>query len=232
MSKLTKTPAPGINLWLYFDVELQIRDKICGGIPKSPETIEKWIEVTLSDKSRMEEIIEQTKKDMGVDDINDETLLAELKKSCWNGFKSNDAGLFAEGRCLKAMLKESANIIKKVVDLTAFKARVAERVYVQEDQIPLGVTEADGSDEKMIHIIGPFGPVSALKRVDYVTRPLISFSLTVLNEPLTTKTAPKKIQPEDYLRLLFDFGGENGLGADRSQGYGKFDLVKFEEFTK
>jgi hypothetical protein len=163
---------------------------------------------------------------MGVDSLSAETMEA-LKESCWNGFKIDDQGLYLEGRQVKACLKESANIVKGMLNITALKQRLAERVYVVEETIPLSVKQPSGSYEAMIHAMTAMGPINALKRVDYVERPVIRFTLRVLNEPLMNKDK-KKLPPMDYLTTILAHAGENGLGADRSQGNGQFDVIKLE----
>ena len=212
------------NLWQYLTVTLQFRDKLCGGIPKSPEAIDGWIRAVVENKNRLEQIIADTKIEMKTDALTDEQI-EELKQACWIGFKSNGAGLYIEGRQVKAMLKEAANVIKNRLDMTAFKARVAERLFIRNDTIPLGVDAPSGSHESMIHAMTASGPINALKRVDYVTQPTITFHLKALNEPFVNKKK-EKLPVLDALRLLLEYGSENGLGADRSQGYGQFDVLE------
>lgn len=162
---------------------------------------------------------------------------------------------------VKAMHKEAANILKDLLDISGFKSKVAERVFVREDRVHLGRMQADGSNEAFLHVMTPQGQRNALKRVDYAVRPLIKFTLKVLNESIATKTpdkeaikaqeqepvddnttdkAPakkkkakavpkKKIKPIDYLKYIYEYACEGGLGADRSQGHGKFDLVSIEQ---
>jgi CRISPR/Cas system CMR-associated protein Cmr1 (group 7 of RAMP superfamily) len=63
------------------------------------------------------------------------------------------------------------------------------------------------------------GPRSSLKKFDYVNRPRITFQLRVLNDGVIT---------EEILRTILAYCQETGLGADRSQGAGTFDVVAFE----
>lgn len=84
--------------YLHLQVGLQIRDRICGGIPRNPAIIEGWIKSVISDKHRITEIAEATKKAMGVDTLTDEQLIEEVKKTAWNSFKSDEQGLYIEGR--------------------------------------------------------------------------------------------------------------------------------------
>jgi len=132
---------------------------------------------------------------------------------------------------VKAMLKEAANILKGKFNLNAFKARVAERVFVIEDRISLGVVEPTGSFEEHIHAMTPQGPISALRRLDYVEQAEIRFRIRALDEPMVTKGTPKRqIFPAAYLPILLEYAQERrpGGGTGR-QGYGQFDLISIEE---
>lgn len=144
------------------------------------------------------------------------------------------------------MLKENASVLRETLDMSALKARVAERVFVNEDRVYLGKKEVDGTISGVVHAMTPQGPIAALKKVDYVERPLIRFTVTCLNESFMCKTEDpekvaagakgtsgrKRIGCKDIVLALLHHGRELGMGADRSQGYGKFDIVEFEEIKK
>ena len=217
------------SMWTFFDVTIQIKNRICGGVPRSPQAIEGWIRANVDGDSRLEQLISETKDTMQVDALSEEEI-EKLKQCCWNSFKTNADGPYIEGRQVKAMIKEAANIIKGPLDITAFKARVAERVFVREEELTLGTNAPHGSMEGVVHAMTPKGPISALKKVDYVERPAISFSIKALNEALVCKTNKhKRYRPDQYLAAIFEMGEELGLGADRSQGFGKFKVVAFEQ---
>ena len=217
-------------MFLYFNVQLQMRRWICGGTPKSPDTIEKWIQAALSDDSRIDTLIAEAKDAMGTEKLSEGDVEA-LKNAAWNGFRSDDDGLYIESRQVKAMFKESANVIKDVLGLSAFKARVAERVFVMGDRIHLDTDIPSGTYDSMVHAMTPRGPNSALKRTDYVERPLIECRLKVLNDGIKLAGGKGKMHPSEYLPAILEHACENGLGADRSQGHGQFDVVECAEDT-
>lgn len=230
--------------YLHLRVALQVRDKICGGIPRNPNIIEGWIKSVISDEHRIQKIVDSTKRAMGVDNLTEEQIIEEVKKSAWNSFKFDEQGLYIEGRQCGALLKENASVLRETLDMSALKARVAERIFVNEDRIYLGKKEPDGTIQGVVHAMTSQGPIAALKKVDYVERPLLEFTVTCLNERFMTKSEdPEKIKAgekgtagrkrigcKDILLALLHHGRDLGLGADRSQGYGKFDIVKFEEY--
>jgi hypothetical protein len=217
---------------LTYAVEIQILDKIFGGIPKNPEIIQKWIGAVVEDKTQGQAIAAQTVAAMAPSERGDpvvaEALQEELSEASWIGFKGDAKGLYIEGRQVKALLKECANILRIPLNLAAFKQRVAERMFVIEDRVYLDRQEPDGFEEGPVHAMTAQGPISALKRADYCKRPLIAFTVEVLNEAYVTKDK-KRIPPGDALLALVDYGRNNGIGAERSQGAGRYEIITFEQ---
>jgi hypothetical protein len=103
------------------------------------------------------------------------------------------------------------------LDVKNFKSKLAERVFVEPAMILLG-KEPDGTDERVVHVMTAMGPRSSFKKYDYYDAPEISFTLKVLNDGVVT---------EHHLRTILEYAQDNGLGADRSQGFGQFDLMEF-----
>ena len=99
-----------------YEATLVVRDKIIGGVPKDPDTILKWLRSRLEMEDRaIIELAEETAAAMqteaGERPAADE-LLAEVARKFegGNGFKSANGQLVYEGRCMKAALKEAANV--------------------------------------------------------------------------------------------------------------------------
>lgn len=202
------------KMYKYYEVEMKVKDRIVGGTPKNPEVIRQWIETSINkaDKVKKEEIIKETVEAVGAD---------EFAGKMWTGFKSDsEIGLYIEGRQVKAMLKEGANVLKTILGVTAFRSKFAERAWVSPDKIPLGVKEPTGSDERTVHVMTRQGPRSALKKFDYVEKPTITFRLEVLNDGIVTR---------HRLDTVLDYCAKNGLGAMRSQGEGVIETFKIEE---
>lgn len=221
------------NLYQHFAVKIHCTYQLRGGIPYSPDVIESWIKTRFTDQDRIGQLIAQTKTEVGTDTFTKDQL-NEIKEVVWRGFKKNDQGLLIEGRQLGALLKESANIVKGILGITAFKAKVAERFFVIENSIPLGKTVADGFAEDFVHAITPQGPISALKRTDYVLSQTLAFTVRALNEPFTTKDADgtKGCLPVlTALEHLLEYGQNLGIGADRSQGHGRFTVQEIKEIV-
>lgn len=201
------------NMWKRYVVELHI-PRHCGGIPRNPELVRRWQEATGGTPEQADVIAEN---------LGDQATAAV--EGLWTGYLSDDAGLYIEARQVKAMLKESANIVKAFFTnakgkVPPLRSQLAERVFVAPERIHLGRAEPDGTTEKPIHVLTRQGPRTALKRVDYVTDVKIAFTLNVLDDGVIT---------ERHLHAIFEHAQLNGLGTDRSQGAGMFTLERFEE---
>lgn len=202
------------KMYKHYEVEMKVKNRIVGGIPKNPKVIGQWIEASMNkaDKVKKEEVIKETVEAVGAD---------EFAEKMWTGFKSDSKiGLYIEGRQIKAMLKEGANVLKTLLHETRFRSKLAERVWVSPDKISLGVKEPTGSDERTVHVMTRQGPRSALKKFDYVEKPTITFQLEVLNDGVVTRKR---------LDAVLKYCAKNGLGAMRSQGEGVIGTFKIKE---
>ena len=211
---------------IYF-VEIQIRDKICGGMPKNKDLIEAWVKSTT--KYNDEQTIAQTDEARAV-------LLEEVTERSWNGFPGDEIGIFLWARQIKALFKECATMLRLTVAKSGSKQILQHGFEVKSyfsgvnapkdaDRIYLGRPKADGFYEGPIHVQTAQGPRSAIKRVDYVEKALVKFEVWVL----ATAAGESRHVGRKELEKMLTFGQENGLGADRSQGMGKFDVVTFEQ---
>ena len=137
------------------------------------------------------EVIANRDEALSVDDRLDAIMSSEHAPSI-NGFlRDPDTGeLVLEGRCVKAGLKEWANSAYPGVDWPGKTAvskgfrkglmsTLAERVFVAERFIGLGVKEPDLVQERIKHVKTPQGPKSAVNRVELVDTPTLSFTLKV-----------------------------------------------------
>jgi hypothetical protein len=189
-----------------------------GGTPKSPELIRDWLEARRApDPEKNAEEIEA-----GIEASEDRS---------WCGFQRQDGvGLCLRGYHVKAHIKDCANILRSLLPKrvkgdgtevgVAWRSMVADRCYVVEDYIPLGVQEPSGFFEHPVHVMTRQGPRNALKRTDYVDKPKVEFTLKVLADKAVT---------EDILRQLFEYGGTHGMGSDRGMGFGRYEIAELEE---
>lgn len=221
-----------------YRVRLQVLDKMVGGIPSSPSVIKGWLKTRLELGDRaLQEVVDATLKERfpdrqpTTDELADAVMEAGVEVSV-NGFKrdGNSGELVYEGRCMKAAIKEWANSAYPGTDwpgkskvASGFKKglmnTLAERVFVPETFIGLGVKEPSGVEERIKHIKTPQGPKSAINTVEYVEHPLLEFTVRVHDDFL----------PIEAWARIWERGEEIGIGADRGRSDGKFELLAFDK---
>jgi hypothetical protein len=210
------------RLYDRYRVTIKIRDRICGGMPRNPDLIKTWVESTTEHADEISEKLTQE---------NAELVVNAVAEKCWNGFPEDAQGLFIPCRNIKACLKQSAQLLGIYKNKRGSKQILAEGMEVKglnnPTRVYLGKTEPDGTDESAIHVMTAQGPRTALRRMDYVTEPTLSFEVWIL------KTAPQETRHigEEQLVEILCHASENGLGASRSQGEGKLDIVSFEKIA-
>ncbi len=206
-----------------YRVELLI-DRIAGGTPMSEKAIEGWLKTkTASRDDQLRAMIAETMLDAGVS--VDEATEKAAEKIGLCGFKTDENGLYIEGRQVKAMLKEVAVIAMSAGRLPrkwgatnkGVQGYVAEHIFVVEDRIPLGVVEPTGIAQRFIHKMTAKGAVSAFQCEQYVENAKVSFTVESDHD-----------FAEDEWAAIWLTAERNGLGASRSQGFGTFTVTGWE----
>jgi len=215
-----------------YHVEIQVLDKIIGGIPKDPDTIKGWLKsrLELGDRELIElanETAEAMQAESG-DRPSAEELLEGVAREFegGNGFKRVDGVLVYEGRCMKSALKEACNVAYPGTSWPGKPAGIrkgllryfAERVFVDDQAISLGVSEPSGTEQRIKHIMTPQGPRSAINVVDFVDKPRLSFTVSVLDDFL----------PAEAWFKMWECAQHIGIGADRARSDGKFELLRWD----
>lgn len=215
-----------------YHVEVQVLDRLVGGIPKDPDTILGWLRSRLEMEDRvLIELAYETAAAIEADTgtrPGSEELLHAVAREFEGGktFKRADGQLVYEGRCMKAALKEASNVVYPGTDWPGkpkgirkgLMRRLAESVFVEDQFISLGVSAPSGTDQRVKHIMGPQGPRSAIDVYDYVDKPHLSFTVSVLDDFL----------PQEAWARIWPTAERIGIGADRSQSFGKFELIAWE----
>jgi hypothetical protein len=218
------------DIWTSYRATLQFRDHLHAGFPGNPKLVEGWIASKVgADTEVMRLLWVRSLQEAGLDAREDMTL-EELRaiagsvagETSTNVFKRTPGGeLYIEGRQVKAMLKEALSIAfagQRFGETSKGALNFfAERVFVDPDTIRLGRTEPDGLHLKVTHSTGPQGPRSSLNRCEYVTGAQISFTVRVFRD----------CYPLEDWAVIWTVAQEVGLGANRSQGYGRFDIVEW-----
>ena len=212
------------NTHLYdrYAVAIQMREWICGGLPKNPDVIASWVKMKTGADDELTE--KQTKEAV-------EALQEEYTQACWNTFPRDEKGLYVWSRQVKALFRESMTMLGFAVKKRGSKQIMQHGLEIKgpehAQRVYLGVDEPTGYVDKTIHVVTPQGPRNALVRVDYVEASTLKFEVWVFH----TEPQEKRHLGEKEVVEMLTFAQENGLGADRSQGHGKFDVVEFFKIT-
>ena len=216
------------RLYDVYRVTIAVREQICGGKPKNDDLLAAHIrrKTGYDDEVTKKQLQDAKNEDEGLKELTEEKI-----EQAGTGFLSDGKGLYIDTYQLKAMLKQSAQMLGFYKKKRGTKNMCAEGSEVKgldhESRVYLGVKQADGTDENVVHAMTPQGPISGIKHVDYVRKPKLTFEVWVL------KTAPaetRHLSEEDLVEIL-TFSQENGLGADRARGMGKFDVISFEKLS-
>jgi hypothetical protein len=134
--------------------------------------------------------------------------------------------LLIEGRQIKAMIKEAAMIS---VGAGHIEARgwgatkksmlnfLVEHMFVPDDEVLLGVTDPSEVNQSFVHTWRGSG----IKLEEVLRDAVVDFEL-LCDYDFTAKE-------RDFFKTVFVVGEQNGLGASRSQGFGRFKVTKFDK---
>lgn len=229
MSLWEQHQSSGWNPFKTYRVEIEV-ECLVGGKPATTEMVEAWVSATCKKKSddERQRIVEAHLEQL--DETTD-----EVKDKQSNVFGRVNGQLVIEGRQLKAMLKEAANIIKDVAPgrlnrktgkeekgIHNFRSKMADQVFVTEETIPLDRTEPDEINERPIHVMTAQGPRSSIKRTERVLGARIAFTVK-------RRYGAGEGVPEKALLAVLDYAQSIGLGAERSLGRGKFRVLSVEK---
>lgn len=203
-------------MWKIYEVELKFITPFASSTPQNPKDIEAMLIAKMPSKPPdnpvpINELAEQVAEEVGATE--------EVERG-YATFKRDGNGLYYEERCIRAHIKDCANQLQNLLDIKALRAKVANRVYVQPEKIYLDKAEPDGSEVRIVHAMTMKGPRSSLKTIDYVLGAYLKFRLKVLDDGIVDK---------EILEAIFEYGGTHGMGQERSQDWGKYELVRLEE---
>jgi len=203
-------------MWKKYDVELQFTTQFASSTPKNPKDIEAMLLARAPSKPPedpipLPELAEQ---------VAEEVEAGEEVERGYATFKRDEKGLYYEARCVRAHIKDCANVLQSLLGIKALKSKVANRVYIEPAKIYLDKSEPDGSETRIVHAMTMKGPRSSLKTIDFVDKPVLKFTLKVMDDGVID---------EKILKAIFEYGSEHGMGQERSQDWGKYELVKLQE---
>lgn len=211
---------------------------IVGGVPSDPKVAEGWLRSKLMESDdRIREMVAEVMVEREVD-MDEATKIVNDRKNL-NGFKhTRDGVLYIEGRQIKAAVKEAVSVAVAAdkLEMTGWgKTRkwltnyVPEHVFILEEVVELQQRAVDGADEdgELVKVTQPTGVFqqfvhthrgSSIQYQEYVKDAVVRFTV-ISDHPFTTK---------DWA-MIWTTGQQNGLGASRSQGYGTYQVTRWEE---
>jgi len=206
----------------HYRISLVMREWLVGGIPKDPDVQKKWLETQGWTPAEADEYVARTRKETeeaGGDWVE------EAEMEGWSGFKSDaTGGLFIETRQIKALIRECATELELTKDRQAgLRQRIQHGLMIKSvqggERLYLGREKPDGDYTGVCHVMTPRGKKAAFKKADYVAGVSITFEVWIVQAAKFT---------DEKLRKVLFLAQEAGLGANRSQGQGKFDVTAFE----
>lgn len=205
-----------------FEGALTVKD-IHGGVPRDPKTVEAWLRLKVENKDSItQQVIAELMTERG---ITAEQAAAELSKEKVNGFYRDEDGLWIPGNNLKACLKEAASVATNAGKIPAkgwgdptdktylkgIKAWFPEHVFVMEDRLYLGVGDHDDVDQRFTR--SQYG--SSITREEVVHKAIINFTIET-----------DYLFKDEQWAVIWLTAEQIGLGASRSQGFGRFEVTK------
>jgi hypothetical protein len=198
---------------------------IHGGVPADPKTIESWVRLKVQEKDAVtRRNVAEIMKERGLDSEEAVNVLAAEKV---NGFLRDEHGLYIPGSHLKACLKEGTSVAANAGKITtkgwgdcdnaSFRKQIKgwfpEHVFVIEDRLHLGVTDADYVDQRFTR--SQYG--SSITREEVVRKAIINFTIET----------DHKFTDEQWA-MIWLTAGRQGLGTSRSQGFGRFEVTAWD----
>jgi len=163
----------------------------------------------------------------GINVLNRDGVTSTLRRYSQADAERIIGELLIEGRQVKAMIKEAAMIavgaghVKKgrIWGETSkgMLSFLVEHLFVKEDEILLGVTDPSVVNQSFVHTFRGSG----IKLEEVLHDAVVDFELWCDYDFMAID--------KDFFAKMFVVGQQNGLGASRSQGFGRFVVTKFDK---
>lgn len=242
------------NPWIRFSVELSILERLVGGIPASKDLIKIWTAANMPSVSEAEraKLVEKTVEELG-------QVTEDKAVGMTTMFKQDATGIYIEGRQVKAMFKENANILRDLLlkgeaadKRKADKAAKADEAAKTDDaratkmkarftNLKSKVAERLFVEESHIHFHRADQTLKAAdgqeEKAIHVMTPQGERTalkrITFVEAPATLKFTIRfladGVVDAELVKYILEYAGWNGLGGERSQGNGRFSVVAVTE---
>jgi len=214
------------SIWTEFEVTWDFLTRLVSSVPADPEIVKRWLESRKPpnrppDSRSIDEIANEVM----------ETLPEENQENGMHVFQRQEGGLVVRMSTVRAHLKDCARILSrlyvgKLEKESSFAVKVINSLYYPPDVYWLPIlSQLDdkqikaptGEYDQAVHAQTPRGPISALKRFEFINDARLKFKLLVL-----TPKSGKPVVGEDDLQTLFAYGGVHGYAGERGAGEGRY----------
>ncbi len=212
--------------WPYhYTASLHVRN-IVGGTPSDPHVGEGYIRSKLAGPDELiQQLVVILMQERG---ITAEQAAAEADRlKHLTGFRRDERGLYIEGRQAKACIKEATSVAYATGKLLNHKGAnswgrtskgihgfIAEHVCVMDDHIYLGRMEPDLIEQKFVHTWQGNG---------------IQYQECVTEADLTIHVDTDYLFTEQQWAMIWLTAEQQGIGASRSQGHGRFTVTEWKQ---
>lgn len=236
------------QLYARVKLTLQFREKMLAGLPSNEEMLDYFVKAKQMSDAEKEDFIARIQGGALSEDEK-----AEMKETSWTVFERDREGhLCVWHNNIKAMLRECMTTLgvfiekrpslKKGEEAAGGKQTYQHGLVVEENRVKLlsdfeyqkqpdgklkkvslgaykPMTRPHGYIDRVKHISDASGKRSALGRHDFVDEARLVFVL---------KWVDTGVYSIDDLKRVWAACQEDGLGACRSSGYGRFDCIEWE----
>ncbi len=213
------------HAWRRLRVVIKIRERLLAGKPASLDAATAMLNARgLGDFVALaEDIIDPVERAAAAASIAKDEGLCEFVR------REGHPGIWIPSNNVKAGLKENWSVLGLRVEVRGSRGALAEGLFVAGEEHSDWIRVGDAPTAiytGLAHTTGASGPVSSIKRHEYVQAPTLTFIIMIAN----AKSVAEKISDDELARTMVHFG-EHGVGACRSAGFGRFDIVSIEEMA-
>ncbi|HSD86086.1 MAG TPA: hypothetical protein VLB44_01180 [Kofleriaceae bacterium] len=213
--------------WRTIQVHLKVRDKLLAGKPKHLDAAKAML-AARGLEDQIEAIPEDPAQRAAIASAVSEEGINEFHR------RPGKEGIWLPTNNLKAGLKENWSVLGYRKEYIGSRVSLAEAMFVysiqppdapsiERDYLYLG-EKADGIETSVCHSDIQGVRMASIKRNEYLVSPTISFEMRIASE-ITHKL------PDEALAAVILHMAEHGIGASRSQGHGKFDILGIEDIN-
>lgn len=211
--------------WRTMQITIRVRDKLLGGKPRHLDAAKAML-AARGLEDQIEAVPDEPAARAAAAELASQEGINEFHR------RPGKDGIWLPTNNLKAGLKENWSVLGYRKEYIGSRVSLAEAMFVysiqpadspsiERDYVYLG-DKPDGIITSVCHSDIQGQRVASIKRNEFLDSPQISFEVRIASE-ITHKL------PDEAFAAVFLHWGEHGLGASRSQGNGKFDIVSIED---